>query len=1132
MIAMLVAAMGFAQFQKMETSPFKKQVIYKQTRAANGIALTSVTPAEGATVEAGNITISGVVTNNGDENLTSYKVSYKVDEEDAVEYAVSEIEVASGETHNFTHPTPAVLAAGEHSIVVTVSEPNGDTEFEAVSQTVNVTATEPVQDVVEIALTSVTPEDNATVTAGDVTITGVVTNNGNVALTEFKVSYQVNDAAPVVTTINDINVAAEGTHTFTLTVALEAAENPYTIVVTVSEPNGVADGDDTNNSKTIHLTATEPVPPAAVAITLAVNPTAANATVGEDITITGTVTNTGTDALTTYKFSYAVDGGEAVDSTVTELNIATEGTHEFTFTVAAFAEAGAHSIVVTVSEPNGDTEFEALTQTINVTVSEPVVQPAVAITLAVNPTAANATVGENITITGTVTNTGTDALTIYKFSYAIDTLAPVDSTVTGLNIVTDSTHVFTFTTAFAEAGEHSIVVTVSEPNENTEFAALTQTVNVTVSEPVQEIVEIALTSVTPENNATVIAGDVTINGVVRNNGNVALSSYKVSYTVDNAEPVVSTVTIDEAVAAAGTHTFTLTVAVEAGAHTIVIAVSEPNGEEDGDDTNNSKTITINAVDCSEAHTAPWTETFNANSTSIFCWGIIDGNEDDTYFEPISVSEEDENERVMYLSYAELQEDYLVSPMLAVTENNLAMFKVAHYAYYGTPYPETYEVYVIAGGEETKVKNATATTALFPEFENVSIDLSAYAGRNIQVAIKCISDDAYYFFVDDFSLIVAPSTPEIALTSVTPANGKSIMLGQSINIGGVVTNNGATLTSYNVSYTVDGGEAVEYDVTGINVPFYGTHNFTHATPILLETAGAHSIVVTISNPNGTADDASDNSQTINVNVIDCSAPISDFPYVEGFENGIPACWTFIDADGDGYNWVAGSACEGIYLNGDLTGSGNNSSQDMLVSGSFSNVSGEALTPDNWAITPAISLPSNSTAELSFFAAAQDASYPAEHYGVYVSTTTTDPSAFTLIWEENMNANGGNHRAQGAWGEKHTDLSDYAGQTIYIGFRHFNCTDQFLFLIDDVTIALVGAAEENIAESIAVYPNPTSSMVTIANAEGKDIVIVNSLGQVVANIENAAANQTIDVANFANGTYFVKVDGEVVKLNVVK
>ena len=76
------------------------------------------------------------------------------------------------------------------------------------------------------------------------------------------------------------------------------------------------------------------------------------------------------------------------------------------------------------------------------------------------------------------------------------------------------------------------------------------------------------------------------------------------------------------------------------------------------------------------------------------------------------------------------------------------------------------------------------------------------------------------------------------------------------------------------------------------------------------------------------------------------------------------------------------------------------------------------------------------------------------------------------------------------------------------------------------------EENIAEAVSVYPNPANDMFTVANAEGATIVVVNSLGQVVANIENAASNQTIDASNFANGTYFVKVNEEVVRINVVK
>ena len=97
--------------------------------------------------------------------------------------------------------------------------------------------------------------------------------------------------------------------------------------------------------------------------------------------------------------------------------------------------------------------------------------------------------------------------------------------------------------------------------------------------------------------------------------------------------------------------------------------------------------------------------------------------------------------------------------------------------------------------------------------------------------------------------------------------------------------------------------------------------------------------------------------------------------EDFENGLPEGWTTIDADGDGYNWVAGSACDGIYLDGgSLAGSGHNSSQDLMTSGSFSNVSGTALTPDNWLVTPQITLPETTNPiNLKFYAMGQDASW---------------------------------------------------------------------------------------------------------------------------------------------------------------
>ena len=83
--------------------------------------------------------------------------------------------------------------------------------------------------------------------------------------------------------------------------------------------------------------------------------------------------------------------------------------------------------------------------------------------------------------------------------------------------------------------------------------------------------------------------------------------------------------------------------------------------------------------------------------------------------------------------------------------------------------------------------------------------------------------------------------------------------------------------------------------------------------------------------------------------------------------------------------------------------------------------------------------------------------AEHYGIAISTAS-NPTAnsFVTIWEETLSAKvrsgdkvRGN-RTQGNWYLKIINLSAYAGQTIWIAIRHFNCTDQFVIDIDDVTI----------------------------------------------------------------------------------
>ncbi|HNQ69097.1 MAG TPA: T9SS type A sorting domain-containing protein [Bacteroidales bacterium] len=84
---------------------------------------------------------------------------------------------------------------------------------------------------------------------------------------------------------------------------------------------------------------------------------------------------------------------------------------------------------------------------------------------------------------------------------------------------------------------------------------------------------------------------------------------------------------------------------------------------------------------------------------------------------------------------------------------------------------------------------------------------------------------------------------------------------------------------------------------------------------------------------------------------------------------------------------------------------------------------------------------------------------------------------------------------------------------------------------VTRSSVGI-NNSAAGSVSLYPNPATDVITILNAEKQNIYILNTLGETVSVFENAASNQTIDISTLSNGTYFVRVDDKVFKLNVVK
>ena len=186
-----------------------------------------------------------------------------------------------------------------------------------------------------------------------------------------------------------------------------------------------------------------------------------------------------------------------------------------------------------------------------------------------------------------------------------------------------------------------------------------------------------------------------------------------------------------------------------------------------------------------------------------------------------------------------------------------------------------------------------------------------------------------------------------------------------------------------------------------------------------------------------DDNDDNSWNLRYRVNDPDNTPWDFEEAQADDNALPGGWTSIDADGDGYEWY--------HLNTD--GEWNcHSGAGHVTSASYAST---ALNPDNWLVSPQAKL----FGKLSFWACAQDPEWPDEKFAVYVSTgDPTDVNSFVKISEDLI--------AVGTPTEYTFDLSEYNGQMGYIAIRHFDCTDNFRFNIDDVYIGNPWIYAENL------------------------------------------------------------------------
>lgn len=235
------------------------------------------------------------------------------------------------------------------------------------------------------------------------------------------------------------------------------------------------------------------------------------------------------------------------------------------------------------------------------------------------------------------------------------------------------------------------------------------------------------------------------------------------------------------------------------------------------------------------------------------------------------------------------------------------------------------------------------------------------------------------------------------------------------------------------------------------------------------------------------------------------------------------WLLIDADGDGFDWA-------VDTEGSTTTVGNGFTGGVALSASFDNTEGP-LTPDNSLVTQAFAVPANG-ATLTFKIGGMDPDFSAEHYAVYVinaadiTETTTIGEFVALLTTPKLEETLGGAPAV----NKTVSLAGHEGQNVRIVFRHYNITDQFVIVLDDITVTAGNVAGVNdvLASQLSVYPNPANNVVNIANAENiliNGVEIVDLNGRTIKSSKfNGVANAEINVSDLASGVYMMNISSD--------
>ena len=431
---------------------------------------------------------------------------------------------------------------------------------------------------------------------------------------------------------------------------------------------------------------------------------------------------------------------------------------------------------------------------------------------------------------------------------------------------------------------------------------------------------------------------------------------------------------------------------------------------------------------------------------------------------------------------------------------------------------------------------------------------------------------------------AVDTFDLAMTTLNI--GSLSPIGTNTDIKGVITNEGsATITSFDLHYTIGTGATVTQNVTGVSIASFSTYSFTHSTP-WVPTAGIHAIKVWSSNPNSNADQnpANDTLTTMSTGY-DPTSTVQRMPLYETFTSSTcgpcvagnnnmdglfaanPNKWTCVKYQmswpgaGDPYYTAEGGVRRTFYgvnsvprqeIDGGYDGNSSGVTQADFDA-AYAVPSFMAITADltrggnivtvDYTIDPKIDFPANATLYIAIveketfnnvgsngetkFSWVMKKMLPNGGGAVIgpltSGTQVTNSVVYTFKGNYRLPANASSPINHAT----ENSIEDFNNLLAVVWVQNPTTGEVYQSALSSFTIGMDKAERNDLIKS--VYPNPAQNQVNIdLNMEQNENVtvgILNTLGQVVVNKQfgdmNGANTLTLDLDNISKGMYFVKI-----------